>query len=65
MTDTARRHYHDEGRENCLACMDTEIAKGREDARRYQENRQVGGEDFAAAEEAAWDLRDPADEDFS
>jgi len=37
-----------------------EYAAGERDARRYQANRDLLGEDYAAAEEFAQELRDPA-----
>ena len=36
---------------------DAEVAKGEADVERWRFNRDVFGEDFAAAEELAWDMR--------
>lgn len=47
-----------EGRRD-KAHMDAEYAKGVADADRYIFNRDTFGEDYAAAEELAWELKDP------
>jgi hypothetical protein len=36
-----------------------EYDRGRADYDRYRFNRDTFGEDYAAAEEAAWELKDP------
>ncbi len=38
---------------------DPEYARGVADYERYRFNRDTFGEDYAASEELAWDLRDP------
>jgi hypothetical protein len=39
---------------------DAEYARGVADADRYRANRDLLGEDYAAAEDLAWELKDPS-----
>lgn len=52
-------HYHDEGRDECPACADREIRRGEADYRRWKDNTEAFGEEYATAEELAWELKDP------